>query len=118
MKQDVISPIALRECLSSYSFPCNKEALTYLDQWKLKHLKEQVKDYDCNFEHCHVDVLNFTKAEAKVALDSEEAVFNEHVNHFSDIIERLEQLEDLIATAEPVMPHASDKSNGRPVVRP
>ena len=50
-------------------------------------------------------------------MDSKEAFFDEHVNHFSDIIERLEHLEDLVVTTEPVMPHASDKGDGRPEVR-
>ena len=47
----------------------------------------------------------------------EETVFDEHVNRVSDIIERLEQLEDLVAITEPVMTHVSDKGHGRPGVR-
>ena len=40
-------------------------------------------------------------------MDSEDAVFDEHVNRVSKIIERLEQVEDLVATTEPLRPHAS-----------
>ena len=50
-------------------------------------------------------------------MDSKESIFDEHVNCVSDNIERLEQIEDLVATTEPVMFHASDKGNGRPGVR-
>ena len=39
------------------------------------------------------------------------------MNCVSDIIERLEKLEDLVGTTEPVMPHASDKGDSRPQVR-
>ena len=35
----------------------------------------------------------------------------------TEIINRLEQLEDLVGTTEPVMPHTSDKGHGRPEVR-
>ena len=34
-------------------------------------------------------------------------IFDEHVNRVSDLIEKLEKLEDLVATTEPVRPHAS-----------
>ena len=33
------------------------------------------------------------------------------------MIERLEQLEDLLGTTVPVMPHTFDKGDGRPEVR-
>ena len=71
----------------------DKEGLTYSDQRKIKRLKEKAKEHDRDFEQRHV--LNFIKTEDKAALDLEEAVFDEHVNYVSDIIERLEQLEDL-----------------------
>ena len=83
-----------------------------MDQRKIKCLNEQAKEHNHDFEQRHVDVLNFIKTEDQAALDSEEAVFNEHVNCISDIIKRLEQLEDLIASTEPAIPHASDKGNG------
>ena len=70
-----------------------------------------------DFEQCHVDVFNFIKVEDQAALESEETAFNEHVNRPSNIIEQLEQLEDLVATTKPVMPHASDKGDGQPEVR-
>ena len=44
--------------------------------------------------------------EDQAALNSEEKVFDEHVNRVSDLIEKLERLEDLVATTEPVRPHA------------
>ena len=47
----------------------------------------------------------------------EEAVLDEHVDHVMEIIKRLEKLEDLVWTTEPVMPQASDKGDGRPKVR-
>ena len=55
-----------------------------------------------------MEVLDFMEKEDQAALDSEEKVFDEHVNRISDIIERLEKLEDLVATTEPVRPHASN----------
>ena len=75
------------------------------------------KEHDSDFEQLHVEVLNFIEAEDKTALDSGEAIFDEHVDRVSGIIERLEQLDDLIVTTEPVMPHASDKGDGRPGVK-
>ena len=94
-----------------------KEGPTPLDQRRIKRLKELAKEYDWDFEQCHVDVLNLIEAEDKAALDSEEAVFNEHVNHVSEIIERLEQLENLVVITKPVISHTSDKGDSRPEVR-
>ena len=54
------------------------------------------------------EVLNFIAAEDTAALESEEAVFDEHVDRATEFIEQLEQLEDLVGTTEPVMLHASD----------
>ena len=48
---------------------------------------------------------------------SEEAVFDEYVDFVVEIIERLEQLDDLVKITEPVMPYASDNGTGRPAVR-
>ena len=40
-------------------------------------------------------------------MDSEEKAFDEHVNCVSDILDRLEKLEDLVASTEPVRLHPS-----------
>ena len=87
----------------------NEDWLTPWDQRKGKCLKKQAKGHDLDFEQCHVrvEVLNFIEGEYKSALNSEEAVFEEHMNRVSYIIVRLEQLESLVATTKPVMSHAS-----------
>ena len=90
-----------------------REDLTNSDGKKIRHLKELVKEHDREFEERHVRVLNFIEAEDTAALESEEAVFNQHVDRVTEFIERLELLEDLLGTTEPVMPHASDKGDGR-----
>ena len=54
--------------------------------------------------------------EDQAALDLEEIVFDEHVNHVSDVIERLEKLRDLVTT-EPVTHNASGIGDDRPGVR-
>ena len=92
----------------------DKEELTQSGQRKIKHLKEQATKYYRDFEQCDVKVLNFFKAADQAALDSEEAIVNGHVNCVSNFIERLEKIEDLVATTEPVMPHASDGGHGQP----
>ena len=56
-------------------------------------------------------------AEDTATLESEEAIFNEHMDRVTEIIERLQQLEYLVETTEPVMPHAFDKGDGRTEVR-
>ena len=96
-----------------------KEGLTPSDKRKIKHFKEQAMEHDRDFEQCHLEVLNFIEAEDKAALDSEEAIFDEHMDRVTEIIEQLEQLEHLVGTTKPVMPHASDKGDGtcRPVFR-
>ena len=55
---------------------------------------------------------SFIKVGDQAGLDSEEFVFDEHVNCVSDNIEKLEQLEDLVVTTKPVMPHSSHKGDG------
>ena len=92
-----------------------KEKLSPLDGKKIRCLKELAKEYDCEFEECHVEVLNFIEAED--SLESKEAVFDEHMDRVMEFIEQLEHLEDLIRTTEPVMPHASDKVVGQAEVR-
>ena len=57
-----------------------------LEERKIKHLKELVKEHNDDFEH-HVAALNSIKAEDKAALDSEETVFDEHVDRVLEIIE-------------------------------
>ena len=57
-----------------------KETLTLSEQRKIKHLKNQVKEHDQEFE-------------------------KRHKNRVSDLIEKLEKLEDLVATSEPMRPH-------------
>ena len=90
----------------------DKEGLKLSDQRKVKRFIEQAKKHDHDFEQRHVDVLNFIKAGDQAALDLKEAIFDKHMNRVSDIIKRLEQLEDLIVTTEPAMPHAFDKGDG------
>ena len=91
-----------------------KEGLTPADQRKVKRLKEQVKEYDREYEERHVEVLDFIKEEDKDALDAEEAIFEEHVNRVSDILEKLEHLEDPATTTAPV---PIGVSSTRPVSR-
>ena len=57
-----------------------KEGLTPSDERKIKRQKELAKDHDRDFEQRHVEVLNFNEAEDKAALESSEAVFDEHVH--------------------------------------
>ena len=64
-----------------------KEGLTPADQRKVKRLKEQVKETDREYEERHVQVLDFIKEEDKETLDSEEAIFEKHVDRVSDILE-------------------------------
>ena len=63
-----------------------KEGRTPSDEQKIKCLKELANEHDRDFEQRHVQVLNFIKADDKTALDLEETVFEEHVNHVLDII--------------------------------
>ena len=87
------------------------------DERKIKRLIELTKDHDREFEQRHVEVLDFYKEEDIDAISSEETIFEEHVDRVTDLIERLGQLEDRVKTTQPVMPQASDKGDGRPVVR-
>ena len=80
-------------------------------------MKELAKEHDREFEAHHVEVLNFIEAEDTAALESEEAVFDEHVDRVAELIEWLVQLEDHVGTTEPVMPHASDKGEGKAEVK-
>ena len=48
-----------------------------------------------------MEVFNFIEEEDQAALDSEEKVFDEHVNRVPNIIEGLDKLEDLVATSIP-----------------
>ena len=75
-----------------------KEELISSDKGKIIRLKELVKEYDREFEERHVEVLNFIVSEDTAALESEEAVFDDHVDFVTEFIERLEQLEDLVGT--------------------
>ena len=70
-----------------------KESLAPPDQRKVSRLKEQVKEIDRDFEQRHLEVLNFIESEDRTTLDSEEKIFDEHVNRVSDLIEQLEELE-------------------------
>ena len=94
-----------------------KEEFTPLEGKKIRRMKELARQFDCEFEKRHIEVLNFIAAEDTVALESEEALFDEHVDRVTEFIERLEQLEDLVGTTEPVMPHTSNKGFCRPEVR-
>ena len=64
-----------------------KEMLTPSDQRKSRRLKDQVKEHYQEFEKRHIEVLDFIEEEDQAALDSEEKVFDEHVNRVSDIME-------------------------------
>ena len=93
-----------------------KETLTPSERRKIKRLKDQVKEHDQEFEKRNMEVIDFIEEEDQAALDAEEQVFDEHINRVSDIMERLEKLEDLGAATEPVRPHVStdpkDASSG------
>ena len=80
-------------------------------------MKKLAKEHEREFEECHVEVLNFITAEHTAALKSEEAVSDEHVDCVTEFIKRLEQLEDLVRTTEPVMCHSPHKGVGRAEVR-
>ena len=84
-----------------------KETLTPSERRKIKRLKDQVKEHDQEFERRHMDVLDFIEEEDQVTLNSEGEVFDEQVNRVSDIMERLEKLEEPVATTEPMRPHVS-----------
>ena len=71
-----------------------KEALSPSDRRKVKRLKDQVKDNDREFEQRHIEVLDFIESEDQTTLNDEETIFEEHVNRVTDIIERLELLEE------------------------
>ena len=73
-----------------------KETLTPSERRKIMRLKDQVKEHDQEFEKRYMEVVNFIEEENQVALNSEEKVFDEHVNSVADILERLEKLEDLV----------------------
>ena len=94
-----------------------KEGLTPVDQRKVKRLKEQVKETDREYEERHVQVLDFIKEEDKETLDSEEAIFEKHVDRVSDILERLEQLEEPAITTEPVPIPTPSLDDTQPVAR-
>ena len=94
-----------------------KEMLTPSERRKIKRLKDQVKEHVQEFERRHMEVLDFIKEEDQTALDSEEKVFDEHVNRVSDIMERLEKLEELVATTEPAWPRASTDPRKLPAGR-
>ena len=55
----------------------------------IRRLKELAKEYDRQFEEHHVEVLNFITAEDTAALESEEAVFDEHMDRVTEFIEQL-----------------------------
>ena len=50
-------------------------------------MKELAKEHAREFEQCHIEVLNFIEVEDKTALNPEEAIFDEHVDCVSEIIE-------------------------------
>ena len=74
-----------------------KEGLTPTEERKIQRLKELVKEGDRDFEPRarHVQVLNLIKAEDKGALGSEQTVIGELEDCVTDIIERLEKLENM-----------------------
>ena len=73
-----------------------KEELTPSDGKKIRRIKELAEQFDCEFEGHHVEVVDFIVAEDTAALESEEAVFDEHVDRVTEFIECLEQVEDLV----------------------
>ena len=66
---------------------------TLKDRRNVERLLEQLKDNDSSFEQRHLEVLNFIQAEDQETLSQEEAVFDEHVNRVSELVERVEQLD-------------------------
>ena len=54
-----------------------KDSLGPHEQWKVKRLKEQVKEIDRNFEDRHVEALNFIEVEDWATLEAEERIFDE-----------------------------------------
>ena len=75
------------------------------------------KQFDREFEECHVEVLNFIAPEDTTALESEEAVFDEHAGIVSRSSWNALNNLILVGTTEPVMPNVSDKGVGRTEVR-
>ena len=69
-----------------------KDSLGPPDQRKVNRLREQLKEIDRVFEERHLEVLNFIKG-YWVSLEAEETIFDEHMNSVSDLLERLEELE-------------------------
>ena len=90
-----------------------KEELIPLDRKKIRRLKGLDKEHDREFEDRHVEVLNFIAAKAIVVLESEDAVIDAHMDHVTEFLEQLELLQDLVGTTKPVMPHTSNKGDGR-----
>ena len=62
------------------------------DQRKIERLIDQIKDNDTDFEQRHLDVLNFVSEDDEDTLQREEAIFDEHVDRVTELIERLEHL--------------------------
>ena len=77
-----------------------KDSLGPHDQRKVKRLKEQVKEIDRNFEDRHLEVLNFIEEADRSTLEAEERIFDEHVNCASDLIARLEELEEALSQVD------------------
>ena len=66
-----------------------KEELAPSDGKKIRRLKELAKEHNREFEERHVKVLNFIAAEDTAALETEEAVFDEHVDRVTEVFEGL-----------------------------
>ena len=89
-----------------------KEEITPSDLRKAKQLREQVNEIDRDYEARHMEVLNLIEAEDKDTLDVEEEVFNKHINHVADILERLGQLEEKeVLVAPPVTVAVAEPSH-------
>ena len=67
-----------------------KETLSPSDRGKAKRLDDELREIDRDFEQCDVEVLDFIKEEDRATLEAKEALFDEHVNCASDILDQLE----------------------------
>ena len=57
-----------------------ERGINTLGRKKIRRLKELAKEHDREFEERHVEVLNFIAAEDTAALETEGAIFDEHVD--------------------------------------
>ena len=66
-----------------------KEEFSPLDEKKLRWLKELAMEHDLEFEEHHEEVPSFIEEEDSATLETEETVFDEHVDRVTDFIQWL-----------------------------